>query len=56
MPNLENDAARRLDKTVFGSFVRKLLENPVSEGNPSKKETPEVVKLQELKFGSGGRI
>jgi len=34
MPNLENDAARRLDKTVFGSFVRKLLENPVSEGNP----------------------
>jgi len=56
MPNLDNDAARRLDKTVFGNFVRKLLENPVSEGNPSKKETPEVVQLQELKFGSGGRI
>jgi len=56
MPNLENDAARRLDKTVFGSFVRKLLENPVSEGNSPKNKTPEVVKLQELKFGSGGRI
>ncbi len=56
MPNLDNDAARRLDKTVFGNFVRKLLENPVFEGNPAKKETPEVVELQELKFGSGDRI
>ena len=56
MPNLENDAARRLDKTVFGSFVRKLLENPVSEGNSPKKETPEVVELQGLKLGGGERI
>lgn len=56
MPNFENDAARRLGKTVFGSFVRKLLENPVSEGNSAQKETPEVVELQELKIGSGGRI
>jgi integrase len=56
MPNLENDAARRLDKTVFGIFVRKLLENPVSEGFSPKKETPEVVKLQEFKVGSGGWI
>jgi len=56
MPNLENDAARRLDKTVFGSFVRKLLENPVSEGTSPKKETPEVIELQELKFGSGEGI
>ena len=56
MPNLENDAARRLDKTVFGSFVRKLLENPVSKGFPLNKQTPEVVKLQGLKLGSGGRI
>jgi len=64
MPNLENDAARRLDKTVFGTeakelsntFVRKLLENPVSEGNPTKIETPEVIELQGLKLGSGGRI
>jgi len=31
-----------------------LLENPVSEGNPTKKETPEVVTLQEFKLGSGG--
>jgi len=64
MPNLENDAARRLDKTVFGTeakelsntFVRKLLENPVSEGNPAKNKTPEVIELQGLKLGSGGRI
>ncbi len=56
MPNLENDAARRLDKTVFGNFVRKLLENPVSEGNSPKMRTPEVVELQGLKLGSGGRI
>ena len=56
MPNLENDAARRLDKTVFGDFVRKLLENPVSEGFTCKNETPKVVELQGLKLGSGGRI
>ena len=56
MPNLENDAARRLDKTVFGNFVRKLSENPVSEGNNPQKEIPETVTLQGLKFGSGGRI
>ncbi|MCP4702967.1 MAG: hypothetical protein GY865_00025 [candidate division Zixibacteria bacterium] len=56
MPNLKNDAARRLDKTVFGGFVRKLLENPESEGNSPQKETPEVVRLQELKFGSGEGI
>lgn len=43
MPNLENDAARRLDKTVFGNFVRKLLENPDSEGFSPKKEIPEAV-------------
>jgi hypothetical protein len=56
MPNLENDAARRLDKTVFGNFVRKLLENPVSEGNSAKIRTPEVVELQGLKLNlvSGG--
>ncbi len=56
MPNLENDAARRLDKTVFGNSVRRLLENPVFEGNPTQKETPEVFGLQEIEFGSGGRI
>jgi len=30
-----------------------MLENPVSEGISQKKETPEVIELQELKFGSG---
>ena len=56
MPNLENDAARRLDKTVFGSFVRKLLENPVFEGNPTQNKIPEAVGLQGLKVGSGEGI
>jgi hypothetical protein len=55
MPNLENDAARRLDKTVFGSFVRKLLENPVFEGQAPKEEIPEVVKLQGLSLVAGGQ-
>jgi hypothetical protein len=45
-----------LDKTVFGNFVRKLLENPVSEGNSPKIRTPEVVELQGLKLGSGEGI
>ncbi|MBD3219588.1 MAG: tyrosine-type recombinase/integrase, partial [candidate division Zixibacteria bacterium] len=56
MPNLDNDAARRLDKTVFGKSVRKLLENPVFEGNSAKNETSEVLQPQRLKFGSGGWI
>lgn len=30
--------------------------NPASEGNPPKKETPELVEPQELKFGSGAWI
>ncbi|MDH4241224.1 MAG: hypothetical protein OEW48_16825 [Phycisphaerae bacterium] len=38
------------------SAVRKLLENPVSEGFPPKNRTPEVVELQGLEFGGGGRI
>ena len=33
-----------------------MLENPVLEGNSTQKENPEVVELQEVKFGSGGRI
>ncbi len=56
MPNLEYGAAKRLENAVFGNSVRKLLENPESEGNTLKAETPEVVRLQELKFGSGDRI
>ncbi len=50
------EAADRLDRTVFGSFVRKLLENPVSEGVPQKNELPEVFPLHGVEFGSGGRI
>ena len=40
MLNLENDAARRLDKTVFGSFVRRLLENPAAEGCFFQRRSP----------------
>ncbi|MEW5701577.1 MAG: site-specific integrase [Candidatus Zixiibacteriota bacterium] len=50
------EAAERLDQTVFGGFVRKLLENPESEGIPQKHELPEVFPLQGVKLGSGGRI
>lgn len=56
MSDGNNEAANRLDRTVFGRFVRKLLENPVSEGIPQKNELPEVFPLQGVKFGSGGRI
>ncbi len=56
MPNLENDAARRLDKTVFGSFVRKLLENPATEGCSIKEKAPETITFQGLRFGGGERI
>lgn len=56
MSDGNNEAANRLDRTVFGGFVRKLLENPVSEGIPPKNELPEVFPLQGVKFGSGGRI
>ncbi|MCH9032289.1 MAG: site-specific integrase [candidate division Zixibacteria bacterium] len=34
MPNAEQEAASRLDQTVFGNSVRKLLENPGFEGKP----------------------
>ncbi len=55
-PGTQNQAAERLDFSVFGNSVRKLLENTVSEANPPKKETSEVVNLQRFKFGGGGRI
>ncbi|HDS01515.1 MAG TPA: hypothetical protein ENO07_05790 [candidate division Zixibacteria bacterium] len=35
---------------------RKLLENPVFEGNSAKSETSEVLQPQRLKFGSGGPL
>lgn len=54
MPNFQTNVGQRLDQTVFGNSVRKLLEIPVSEGNPTKNKTPEVIELQEFKLGSGG--
>ena len=54
MPNLENDAARRLDETVFGASVRKLLENPANEETPVHEKAPEVLKLQRLDLVAGG--
>ncbi len=60
MPSMTSEAGRRLDQTVFGELsnkaVRKLLENPVSEGNSPKSTTPEVIELQGLKIGSGAGI
>ena len=54
MPNRENDAARRLDETVFGDFVRKLLENPASEGSPHKNKSSEVLEPQRANLVAGG--
>ncbi len=54
MPNFQSNVGQRLDQTVFGNSVRKLLETSESEGNPTKKETPEVLTLREFKLGSGG--
>jgi hypothetical protein len=56
MPNSQNDAGMRLDRTVFGDFVRKLLEKPPSEGIPPKNGTPEVVEPQGLNLVAGGRF
>ena len=43
-------------RPTWEDSVRKLLENPVSEGNPAEKETSEVVDPQRFDIGSGGRI
>lgn len=55
-PGTQKEAAERLDETIFGNSVSKLLANPIFEGNPAKKEIPEVIELQGPKFGSGGGI
>lgn len=56
MPMTRAEAGERLDRTVFQPSVRKLLENPESEGIPENEIPSEVVGLQRAKFGSGGRI
>lgn len=53
MPSRQNGAAHRLDQTVFGNSVRKLLENPVSEGIPTKGETSEAQEPQRLNLVAG---
>jgi len=55
-PGTQKEAADRLDETVFGNSVSKLLANPVFEANPQKNETSEVVIPQRFGIGSGGRI
>lgn len=51
MPNLENDAAKRLDKNVFGEdFVRKLLENRPIVDKRIQHNTSEVVAPVNLKW------
>lgn len=55
-PGTQKEAAERLDKTVFGNSVSKLLANPVFEEIPQKKETSEVSLSQRFAIGGGGRI
>ena len=45
-----------VNEAVFGKSGRKMVENPISEENPTQKETPEAVELQEFKLGSGGPV
>ena len=54
MPDVENNAARRLDQTVFGALVRKPLENPAEEGPPAYRSASEVIELQRLNLVAGG--
>lgn len=56
MPNLENDAAKRLDKNVFGeNFVRKLLENRPFVDSNGHFNSSNSMNDRGL-IGSGGRI
>lgn len=56
MPDQKSDVALRLDKTVFGNSVRKLLENSEFEENPTQKEIPKIIELRGFKIGSGEGI
>jgi len=53
MPNLENDAARRLDKTVFGNFVRKLLKIRFLKVFPKKTKPPKSLNFRGLNLVAG---
>ena len=53
MPGMPNETGVRLDQTVFGDFVRKMLEKSASEGIPVKKEIPEVHQPQGLNSIAG---
>jgi len=56
MPNLENNAAKRLDKNVFGEdFVRKLLENRPFVDSNSHFNSSKAMSYGSF-IGSGGRI
>ena len=59
MLDAREEAASRLDQTVFGNSVRRLLENQAFEDRKrtsTQQEIPEAVWLQGLKFGSGEGI
>lgn len=56
LPGTQKESAERLDKTVFGNSVSKLLAKPVFDEKSPKKETSEVATIQRLKIGGGGRI
>jgi len=55
-PGTHKEAARRLDQTIFGNSVRRLLEEPANQDSGVYDKAPEGIELQGLKFGSGGRI
>ena len=55
-PGTHKESARRLDQTVFGNSVRRLLEEPANQDSTVYKKAPEGVALQGLNSGSGGRI
>gem|GEM_PF-4372872 len=47
-------AAERLDKTVFGNSVSKLLERTLSESSSSPRSSMQVIDNQELDLMAGG--
>jgi hypothetical protein len=54
LPDAQKDAGERLDRTVFGDFVRKLLEKPAFEGTQPNNVASEVIQPQRLNLVAGG--
>jgi len=52
-PGTQKEAADRLDETVFGNSVSKLLANPAFEANPQKTKPPKLLSLRGLDLVAG---